>query len=90
MVIQGLFGHTKQSFHMEDIDVLLTGKSSEHHLEVINVGFLPKGFKAYQTHHFSPMIIDHGGISPPPLDVVKYYNTLFCMHEMHILFLPEA
>ena len=43
IVFQGVSGTSKQSFHMEDIDVIITGKSSgNHHIEVMNIGFLPK------------------------------------------------
>ena len=78
IVFPGVSGTSKQSFHMEDIDVIITGKSSgNHHIEVMNIGFLPKGFKAYQTHHFSPITTDQeeGAGTPevePPSDPVKY------------------
>ena len=68
MIFQGITGTSKQSFHLENMDVIITGKSSEHHLEVLNVAVLPKVFKSFESSHFKPLMYDDGGLSKP----VKY------------------
>ena len=68
MIFQGITGTSKQSFHLENMDVIITGKSSEHHLEVLNVAVLPKEFKSFESSHFKPLMYDDGGLSKP----VKY------------------